>query len=453
MEQSFLNLKPKRFLCPCCGEWHVWNKKELGIYDSEVYTAIHRCSNGKGDFGICFTKGDCFYRIKNMCIMSALEGYIPISSRIESEDKSIVVFCDYCVFVTDDNCKFCDYKYKKCKPTSESLHKIDIKFGFEFEQSEDNKIAKAAVLEHKKKGDSKMAKTTFLEQLYEHSPKENVEKIKEWSEKYKSTLKWVIPVLSIYGAYRVLNTKGSPLTVDNIDSECEKKLGFSMECLKDKKALGELLVLGGFCTGAYAVIKAVSTMNNKEDNEDISVENIEECLNELESKRKKWGFIQSKTENLLPIAVSVIIVYVMTQKPVWFETVKEKVNKFPAISVYGDLAKSFVAQKLNINLEKDEEVQKFKKFAFLAFIVGIGVFLYGTNILKKKEDEEQKLNILVNQILSIMRKLMPTAFAALTTFLITKKVVKTADSAVDCEWSFEEDEKEDKEPDNVVDAQ
>lgn len=39
--------------------------------------------------------------------------------------------------------------------------------------------------------------TSFKKQIYEHSPKENVELIKEFLEKYKGTLKWLVPVVSI----------------------------------------------------------------------------------------------------------------------------------------------------------------------------------------------------------------------------------------------------------------
>ena len=110
-----------------------------------------------------------------------------------------------------------------------------------------------------------MEKTTIWEQLYEHAPKENVEIAKEWAKKYKPTLKWAIPVVSIYAAYRILNSKSSNLTIENIDGECEKKLGFGLDFLKDKNALRELMVLGGLSAGAYAAIKTVSAIYKKDD--------------------------------------------------------------------------------------------------------------------------------------------------------------------------------------------
>ena len=112
-----------------------------------------------------------------------------------------------------------------------------------------------------------MAKTTIWEQLYEHSPKENIDIAKEWVSKYKPTLKWVVPVLAIYSAYRILNSKNSGFDVSNIYSEGKKKLGFGLESLKDKEALNQLMVLGGLSATAYAAIKGISSIYGKDTGE------------------------------------------------------------------------------------------------------------------------------------------------------------------------------------------
>lgn len=290
---------------------------------------------------------------------------------------------------------------------------------------------------------TQVTRTSILDQLYKHAPEENVEILKEWANKYKPTLKWAIPVISIYAAYRILNSKDSNLTVENIDSECEKKLGFSLDLLKDKKALNELMVLGGLSAGAYAAIKAVSAIYKKDAETDVSVEEIEAGMDKLDGTAKKFKWIQPKTEALLPIATSVIIVYVMTQKPKWFEVVKDKANKVcgslsTKASVYLEMAKLFIADKLNIDLNNEEDAQKFKKFALLGVIVGIGALVYGKKIFGDKsvsEDDEaknernEKLEAFISQILSIMESLLPTAFAGATTYLVTKHVLKANEEA------------------------
>ena len=494
MERKLLELTPKRFLCPYCGEWHDWGERfELGYYDSISYVAKFACPNipygcNAGNYRIYFYNDYCHFSTDSICgrAKQSMEGEIPISSIIESADKPIVTF--EVEFTTAEEvgsyeCRNCSYRSTcNCVKLGDAGNKrhMTITLGFEFDKDDYNRIVKPALLARKKKEleereatlelketelDSREAikqtknmedstmekttqttqvtKTTIWDQLYKHAPEENVEILKEWANKYKPTLKWAVPVLSIYAAYRILNSKDSNLTVENIDGECENKLGFSLDLLKDKKALSELMILGGLSATAYAAIKAVSAIYKKDDETDVSVEEIEAGMDKLNGVSKKFGWIQPKTEALLPIATSVIIVYVMTQKPKWFEVVKDKANKVcgslsTKASVYLEMAKLFIADKLNIDLNNEEDAQKFKKFALLGVIVGIGALVYGKKIFGDKsvsEDDEaknernEKLEAFISQILSIMESLLPTAFAGATTYLVTKHVLKANEEA------------------------
>ena len=504
MERKLLELTPKRFLCPYCGEWHDWgNRCELGYYDSIKYPAKFVCPNipygcNEGNYRIYFYNDYCYFSTDPICgkANQSMEGKIPISSIIESADKPIVTFevsftakkdvgsyeCLNCICRSICNCV-------KLGDAGDKRH-MTITLGFEFDKDDYDRIGKPALLARKEKEleereatlelkeaelDSREAiikqnetilkqiknmedstmekttKTTIWDQLYKHSPEENVGILKEWANKYKPTLKWAVPVLSIYAAYRILNSKDSNLTVENIDGECEKKLGFSLDLLKDKKALSELMVLGGLSAGAYAAIKAVSAIYKKDDETDVSVEEIEAGMDKLDGVSKKFGFIQPKTEALLPIATSVIIVYVMTQKPKWFEVVKDKASKLGGnlstrASVYLEMAKLFIADKLHIDLNNEEDAQKFKKFALLGAIVGVGALIYGKKIFgdkavsedgEAKNERNEKLEAFISQVLSIMEKLMPTAFAGATTFLVTKHVLKAKEDVVDVEANEE----------------
>lgn len=517
MERKLLELTPKRFLCPYCGEWHEWSERyELGYYDSENFQARLKCSNERDDnicdYRIYFSDNYCYFSTHSICSKAnlSIERKIPISSIIESTDNPIVTFevefttarevgsyeCRNCCYSSVCNCV-------KLGDKGDKRH-MTITFGFDFNKDDYDRIVKPALLARKEKEleereatlelketeldsreaiirqnetilkqtkkmeDSTMEKTTqtaevtrtsIWEQLYKHAPEENVKILKEWASKYKPTLKWAVPVLSIYAAYRILNSKDSNLTVENIDGECERKLGFSLDLLKDKKALSELMVLGGLTAGAYAAIKAVSSIYKKDDETDVSVEEIEAGMDKLDGVSKKFGFIQPKTEALLPIATSVIIVYVMTQKPKWFEVVKDKASKLGGnlstrASVYLEMAKLFIADKLNIDLNNEEDAQKFKKFALLGVIVGVGALVYGKKIFgdkavsednEAKNEKNEKLEAFISQVLSIMEKLMPTAFAGATTFLVTKHVLKAKEDVVDVEAEESSEETEEKE--------
>ena len=516
MERKLLELTPTRFLCPYCGEWHEWSSsswRELGYYDSKEFSARLPCSNegddNDCDYRIYFYDDYCYFSTASICgkANQSIEGKVPISSIIESTDNPIVTFevefttakkvgsyeCSTCTYSNVCNCV-------KLGDKGDKRH-MTITFGFEFDKDDYNRIVKPALLARKEKEleereatlelketelesreaiirqnetilkqtknmeDSTMekttqstqvTKTTIWDQLYKHAPEENVEILKEWASKYKPTLKWAVPVLSIYAAYRILNSRDSNLTVENIDGECEKKLGFSLDLLKDKKALSELMVLGGLSAGAYAAIKAVSAIYKKDDETDVSVEEIEAGMDKLDGVSKKFGWIQPKTEALLPIATSVIIVYVMTQKPKWFEVVKDKASKLGGnlstrASVYLEMAKLFVADKLHIDLNNEEDAQKFKKFALLGAIVGVGALVYGKKIFgdkavsedgEAKNERNEKLEAFISQVLSIMEKLMPTAFAGATTYLVTKHVLKAKEDVVDVEANEESSSEE-----------
>ena len=142
----------------------------------------------------------------------------------------------------------------------------------------------------------------------------------------------------------------------------------------------------------------------------------------------------------------------MTQEPVWFVKVKDKVGQYAGnisvkAGVYVEMLKLFAADKLHVDLEDSEEVRKFKKFALLAAIVGIAVFLYGKDILKKKVDKESKTNekmavaAFIEQVTSIMQKIMPSAFAGISSYLISKKVIEANEQEEDLEEvvDYEED--------------
>lgn len=165
MEKELLNLTPKRFLCPYCGEWHGWNgRHELGYYDSSSHKASFECSNApsecnKGDYRIYFYGDYLYYSTERMCRRANqyMDGKIPISSILEDPDKPIVTFDVEFTSNSDVGryeCSDCGYKNQcncvRLGDRGDNRH-MTITFGFEFEQSDYNKIAKAAQLARKER--------------------------------------------------------------------------------------------------------------------------------------------------------------------------------------------------------------------------------------------------------------------------------------------------------------
>ena len=165
MEKELLNLTPKRFLCPYCGEWHEWNgRHELGYHDSSSYKASFECSNApsgcnKGDYRIYFYRDYLYYTTERMCRRAnqAMNGKIPISSIVEDPDRPIVTFD--VAFTSDSDvgryeCSDCRYK-EQCNcvrlgDKGDNRH-MTITFGFEFEQSDYNKHSRFAQLARKER--------------------------------------------------------------------------------------------------------------------------------------------------------------------------------------------------------------------------------------------------------------------------------------------------------------
>ena len=517
MNERLLQLRPKWYLCPYCGQWHEWKDSEkLAYYDGSNDVAVLPCINFKKDMwgnervlNCSFNEENCWFLL-DACDSDWIVDIPNIQEEPEKARITLTVNLDI-EYVTDTRrCQECRKNgciiLKLAKERGDN-EEIPIQLGFEFDPEEyaqcseegrkykerqeatklrgqEKQRRESAVEERKKavqkhetavvaqpknshnktlKEETTMAtkakKTTLRAQLYEHSPKENVEIVKGWAVKYKPVLQWAIPVVSIYAAYRILNSQNSNLTVENINGVCEKEVGFGLDCLKDKKALKQLLVLGGLTAGAYGAIKAFSTITDTELSPDISVEEIEGKMSGLEAASKKFAWLQPKTEALLPVAISVIIVFAMTNplKLSKIDKVSKKVQGWTEdlsikVGVYKEMASLFIQDKFNLDLSSEEGKQKFRKVALLTAIGGILVFLYGKKLLaKKKEDSEegqeeeaqpenQEMQTFMQQLLEILKKMAPTVFAAVTSVLVSKKLMEAKEDVIEGEAEVVDEE-------------
>ena len=461
MNQKLLSLTPKRFLCPYCGRWHVWKVPDkLGDYDCESYKTSFCCTSDpvgieRGSYKLFFEDGYCHYATEQICRRASLDlhGTIKIDSITESSDKPIVTF--KVPFVPSSpvgsySCANCHFR-SVCNLVNLAHEGYDIQMeitlGFEFDSSEYYKYAdvhqkaKSENVKQKKEATTMAEatkKTSIKAQLWEKSPKENFEIIKAWAEKYKPVLRWAIPVGAVYGAYRILNSGEFDLSVNNIADTCEKQLGFKVEFLENRKALKELMVLGGLSAGAYGAMKAVTSILGAKD-EDCSVEEVEAGMNQLESVSKKFAWIQPKTEDMLPIALSVILVYVALHKPNPNGKIANKVSDFTEdlkirFDTYIELAKLFIEDKFKMDLSTEEDQKKLRICGFLVAFMAVFAFLYGKKAFEsKKASEEEKeeskeqessLGTYIKQIKEILKKVAPTVYTALFTFLASKKILE-----------------------------
>lgn len=96
------------------------------------------------------------------------------------------------------------------------------------------------------------------------------------------------------------------------------------------------------------------------------------------------------------------------------------------------MAKLFIASKLNIDLDDEAQAKKFKTFALLAATIGLCAFLYGKGVFNTEEDQSfmeknPQLKAFIEQAKEIMEKILPTAFSAVTTYMVTKHIIDAND--------------------------
>lgn len=156
MEKGLLGLTPKRFLCPYCGEWHDWNSyHKLGDYVQTNFYCPNIPSNSYRGCYIIYFYGDSLnYSTQKICerAKQVMSGEIPIDCIIEHLDKPIVTFS--VPFTADSpvgstTCRTCEYvDHCNCVKLGDEGNNLDmtITFGFEFEQSDYEKFAKAGKL-------------------------------------------------------------------------------------------------------------------------------------------------------------------------------------------------------------------------------------------------------------------------------------------------------------------
>ena len=513
MNPKLLKLKPKRYLCPYCGEWHEWelnypledyDGEEWEIYDSwegeyVVSTGVAdlRCPNDLEDYDdrhiyFRFKEGKCYFKTFSECdSKKEIDSRILINDIVESDKKPRVIFHVPFTSETEVNnmsCEDCGSKdvciVCKLGEKNDGYH-MEIPFGFEFDKDDYMRYSNVWRLAHeqalkeqrqnarkwasqngqrnkqagncqeqvteatqpKDKEETTMGatmKTSIISQLYEKSPKENIETIKAWAEQYKPVLQWAVPVAAVYGAYRILNSGEFDLSVNNIAETCEKQLGFKVELLENKKALKELMVIGGLSAGAYGALKIISGIFGENEKKDVSVEELEDGMSQLENVSKKFAWIQPKTEDMLPIALSVILVYIALHKPNASGKIAGKVSNFAEdvkirFETYFDLAKLFVQDKFNMDLSNDKDQKKLRICGFLVASLAIFAILYGKKVLETKSDGEEEseeghekssktMESFAEQAKKIIAKIAPTMYTTLITFLVSKKILMLEDS-------------------------
>lgn len=414
--EKILKLKPKGIICPYCGEVHPWKGWGNSIKCTRCYRGYCKIDYDSNMPGI-------IYSTEPICIRASQEmsGLMLFSDLEVCKNEPTIRF--YVSFIShqvvdESKCSCCSF-YSKCiyrqlGDEGDGRH-MQIPFGLVYDEKEYFSILNK----------EKTMKNILFERVWRHAPEENFEIVKKWAEKHKDTLQWAVPVVSIYAAYQILKSPAFSTCLEKLGNECEEKLGFTLEPLKDKKALRELMVLGGTMATAYAATKGVSSIFKTDEN--ITSESIEEGMGQLEKIHKKFSWITPKTEKLLPVAVSVLIFYMMMtmeKKADKIEEVKEIAkNLMTKIAVYADFAKYFVADKMKIDLDDEEEVQKLKRFAILAGVAMFGMFLYGSKTTGEDEEKADGKDKFFSQLLDIMKKLMPTVFAGTASYLVAKNLL------------------------------
>ena len=206
MNKKFLKLKPTRFLCPFCGEWHHWTHGCLEEYDRvgiNVNAMVRNvCSSKKmtffntGMYDIYFKNGYLCYRITIDCIGrdsfdKEIEGQIAVDSIIENGKKPIAMFKIKIGLQQSIGksccCSSAPICYFSKLYAEQKLAEIEMELGFEFEISEYKEISKVFKYETKRRALKKARKALKNKEEYLNIlEKELQEKEKSLQEKEKA---------------------------------------------------------------------------------------------------------------------------------------------------------------------------------------------------------------------------------------------------------------------------
>ena len=426
MDKSFLNCEVEQYYCPFCKEPHMI-RPPIKLIDYTRNNPLKLCRRYETEIQLYFDGKYCYMAITKLPCKQKQEiywdkipieeictedtGYICIYLKKKFVEKIMQNFCAYC----------CDMQKERCYI---QYLKEDLPLNFKLSESTLNTIEER----------QKMEKTTFaLTDLYNKSPKENLGQFYKVIDSHKDTLKWVFPVAAIWAAWKILKKMNADPST--LATESKNKLGVVLDGLDNKRLLKDLMFYGSLiATGGIAI----NLLKNK--NQELSIEALEEGINSIEKKRDKFKFLQPKIETLFPIAISVIIFALMTQKPAWFENIKNTVkgttgNLWEAIQRWIEIPKLYIADKLNIDLSDEQTIKKFKKFVLLAAVMVCIVFLYAKG--KNVSQIDEKLKKVTGQIINLMKKIMPTVFAGICTYLIAKGILRKNDKG-EMEFSDEE---------------
>lgn len=166
MRRSILELVPKRFLCPYCGEWHEMISfcGKLGGYDKSNKLILHCTKNPyprgnivtnryydwgeKGRYIVWFSYSDCYCYVERPCDLInkpyVLEKEFSISKIEESDNLPVITYqlMEYTTaWSADWSCcrKKCPFE-RNCRLASlnndDSMILLKHRFGFEFDKDE-----------------------------------------------------------------------------------------------------------------------------------------------------------------------------------------------------------------------------------------------------------------------------------------------------------------------------
>ena len=457
MHKELLNYTPKAYYCPVCDQMHRWNpiKKRTVYFMSRKKRCMEECSldvlkcpNSDAAIAVGLKNGEIIYESNDYCKNwdTSIVNVIDADDFNEEEGNPLVTYSlrpDNYAGKSEIRCQSCEVRLdSKCLYNRTRNRGYNI--GFEYYSSDYSEAIERArkEMERTRKTNTSATNTSATEvkapvtdnkmklwtKLIDQSPKQNFLEVLDWVKAHETTFKWVVPVVSIYVAYKILNSEKGQITINNVNEIAKQKLGVSLDSLQNKKALKRLMEIGGVCAAVYGAYEFF--------NRDKKPDDVEATMEALEKVSQENRFLGKQAEKLLPVATSVIIVYLMTQQPKWLpskDQVTEVIKFIPKkVRTYGGLILGEAAERIGIDTDDEEMMHKVRIFAFLGLVVATIVLFYGVKMIKKKDEAkftkmEENMKAFVQQILAIMKALIPTAFTSVATILVTRKVLEMSD--------------------------
>lgn len=280
-----------------------------------------------------------------------------------------------------------------------------------------------------------MLKTMSIrEQLYKVSPEVNRIVFNNFLKEHRKDFGWLTPVAA-FGIAGYL-VKAKVINLDILQKVVKEKLGIELDANAIKRFGANVGIASAVFAGVKIGGKLLSGKKDKKNLlEGLSLKNVSFTkINETINEAKSLKSLKPKAEELLPISLSIIVLFIITRPVKEIKALSWAKEQFYAVfggfaytvSETVDNAIIMLASKMNLDTSEEDDVLKIKKFIIFMLLAVILLYAYGKNVAKN-DSKKKELRGFFSQLLTVINAVAPAAFATIVAIGVERKIFTKED--------------------------